>query len=296
MLGISFISLIFALLKFKLHLTYLKNFSHNLLPTYARQLGDGDIKTLSNMKKKLQLIAAVVIVALSSVSAGAQCFNHLGANVQVGTTGITIEAATNITRFINVRAGVDILPGITFNTDADFSLSNPLTGQSEDGSISLKGDLGRVQGHVIFNIYPIPTASFFIAVGGYFGGDKLLKIDGHSDEIKEYIDRFPGAAVGGGVVIGDMVVPTNTNGDVKGGLSVKKFRPYFGLGWGRAVPNRRINFGVELGVQIQGKPTLYTEYGSLENSNIDDDNTIQDIIDKVTIYPVLSFKLGFRAF
>lgn len=35
---------------------------------------------------------------------------------------------------------------------------------------------------MIFNFYPIPVGSFFIAAGAYFSGDKMIKIKGHSDE------------------------------------------------------------------------------------------------------------------
>lgn len=243
---------------------------------------------------KLSFVGLLLLAV--SGQAAAQFFDHLGANVQLGTNGITIEAVSNITRFVNIRAGVDFMPGIKFNSDADFEFYDHFgnTG-TYYGTMDLQGDLGRTQGHVIFNVYPVPVVPFYVAVGAYFGGNKLVKISGHSDEIKEQYDRW-GDQMSGGVIIGDYNVPTNENGDVKGGLKVNGFRPYFGIGWGRALPNKLVNFGIELGLQIQGKPEVYTEYGHLDASDYEDDNTYQKIINKLKVYPVLSFRLGFKAF
>lgn len=215
-------------------------------------------------------------------------FDHVGAGVGVGLTGISIEAATPITNFVQMRAGVSIMPGFKFNTDADFEYTTP-TGYPADGTAEIKGNLKRVQGQVIFNVYPIPKCSFFVAAGAYFGGKDLVKITGHCDELV--------GATDGGIVIGDYKLPVDENGDVKGGIKVNSFRPYLGLGWGRAVPGKLLSFSTELGVQIHGKPKLYTENGDITSiADYDDDNTFQKIMDKVKVYPVLTFKLNFRAF
>lgn len=213
-------------------------------------------------------------------------FNHLGVGVGAGTNGISIEAATPITSFIQMRAGVSIMPGITFKSDADVNYT--VEGLQRQSTVDLKGDLGRMQGQVIFNVYPAPVVPFYIAVGAYFGGNDLIKITGHSDEMQQ--------AGGGDVVIGDYAIPVDRNGNVDGGLKVKSFRPYIGIGWGRAIPGKLLNYSMDLGVQIHGKPELYTKYGTIETSDIDDNNTFNKIIDKVKVYPTLTFRLGFRAF
>lgn len=250
------------------------------------------------MKKLL----AIAVLGLASTGMSAQSldlFNHLGAGVGVGTSGISVELATPITSFVQMRAGVSIMPGITFNADADFEYATiePTAGGSmlpNSGTLSLKGDLGRTQGQVIFNVYPIPKCSFFIAAGAYFGGNDLLKISGHSDELRQLAEA--GKEFEGQVTIGDYTIPANENGDVKGGFKVKSFRPYLGLGWGRAIPGKFINFYTELGVQFQGKPELYSAYGEIDKSFTEDDNTFNKIQDALKVYPTLTFRLNFRAF
>jgi len=63
---------------------------------------------------------AIGLAALTA-NAGPGVFNHLGFGAGIGTSGITIEAATPITNFVNLRAGVSWMPSITFNADADFT-------------------------------------------------------------------------------------------------------------------------------------------------------------------------------
>lgn len=241
--------------------------------------------------RKLFLATMVMMSAMSASAIGPDIFNHLGAGVGVGTNGISVELATPVTRFVTVRAGASFMPGISFHADADYtySLPNPVTGLAEtrNGEVNLKGDLGRVQGQVIFNVYPAPKVPFYVAVGGYFGGDKLLKITGHSADLAN-----PDAQA----VIGDYKIPANANGDISGGLKVKGFRPYVGIGWGRAIPGKLVNFACDLGVQIQGKPELYTDYGEIDRSITEDDNTFNKVRNALKVYPTLTLKLNFRAF
>ena len=244
------------------------------------------------MKLFAKLATALLLVVAGATSLHAQVFNHLGAGVGIGLNGISIDVATPITRFINVHAGVDIMPGITFNADADFTYEATQAGaptQTIDGTMELKGDLGRVQGHLIFNVYPFPKGAFYVAAGAYFGGNKLLKITGHSNELA-------GLSNNGNVIIGDYNVPVDKDGNVDGGLKVKNFRPYLGIGWGRAVPKRFIAFGIDLGVQFEGKPDVYTNHGTITTSITDDDNTFNKVRDALSVYPTLTFKLNFRAF
>lgn len=86
---------------------------------------------------------AIGLAALTA-NAGPGVFNHLGFGAGIGTSGITIEAATPITNFVNLRAGVSWMPAITFNADADFTYT--MMSETQTGTVNLKGDLGRVQG------------------------------------------------------------------------------------------------------------------------------------------------------
>jgi len=221
--------------------------------------------------------------------------NHVGVTLGVGTTGIGIEAATPITPFVQARLGIHIMPGINFNVDTEVSGEYDYNGMTVpfDNDISINGSLKRVQGSLIFNIYPLGNKfPLFIAVGGYFGGRDLVKISGK-------VDNFTPEMRDAMVEIGDYQLPLDNNGEVRGSLRVNSFRPYIGIGTGRPCPVGRLNFMWELGVQIQGKPYLWDDVNKtkVDTKFIEDsDDTFQKVMDKFTVYPVLKFTLSGRIF
>ena len=237
--------------------------------------------------KKL-IFAALLSSGILTASAGPlDVFNHLGVGAGVGTNGVSVELATPITSFVQMRAGVSYMPGITFNSDVDYSYN--VASVAHTGTATLKGDIGRVQGQVLFNVYPAPVVPFYISVGAYFGGNKLMKITGQSPELAALAGE-------GGAVIGGYEIPADPQGNVSGGFKVKGFRPYVGIGWGRAIPGKLVNFALDLGVQFQGKPELYTDYGEIDDAVKEDDNTFNKIADALKVYPTLTFRPNFRAF
>jgi len=239
------------------------------------------------MKKTLLSMTLAFASLTASAGLPAGIFDHVGVDVGVGLSGITIEAATPITNFVQMRAGVSIMPSIKFNTDVDVEYDTNYM-QGLESTAELEGNIGRVQGQVLFNVYPIPKCAFFVAVGAYFGGKDLIKIKGHCDDLIGVPD--------GGVIIGDYKLPVDENGNVNGGIKVNSFRPYLGIGYGRSVPGKLLSFGIDLGLQFHGTPELYTKNGTIDLTEYTDDNTFQKIMDKVKVYPTLNFRLNFRAF
>lgn len=219
-------------------------------------------------------------------------FNHLGVSVHAATTGFGFEVATPITNWVTMRVGGTFMPGFKFSTDVDgeYDYIDSTTGFGDKYPFSMDVDasLKRAQGSLIFNIYPFGSRyNFFIAAGAYFGGSKILKIKGHSDELEAAMQAGDAS-----VMIGDYTLPVDENGNVRGGLKTKSFRPYLGLGFGRAVPNKRVSFMFELGVQFQGKMKVYTDFGDIEELAKDyNDDDWQKWMDKLTVYPVMKFTL-----
>lgn len=126
----------------------------------------------------------------------------------------------------------------------------------------------------------------------------LLSIKGHSGKVEEY-----GPAIKDyGINIGDYNIPFDDNGDIKGGVKVKKVRPYLGLGFGRLIPKGRIGFRFELGAQFQGKPKVYAGDidNVLENKQVTDavdeetKDDIAEVMDWLKVYPVMKFSIRGR--
>lgn len=245
------------------------------------------------MKKFLAMIAACALSftpvfsqSFLSTLNERNIFNHLGVSVHAATTGFGFEVATPITNWVTMRVGGTFMPGFKFSTDVDGEYYTDFA--EGDFTIDADASLKRSQGSLIFNIYPFGSRyNFFIAAGAYFGGSKILKITGHSDELEEAM-----ALGDASVFIGDYQLPVDENGNVRGGLKTKSFRPYLGLGFGRPVPNKRVSFMFELGVQFQGKMKAYTDFGDIEELPADyNDDDWQKWMDKLTVYPVVKFTL-----
>ena len=52
----------------------------------------------------------------------------------------------------------------------------------------------------------------------------------------------------------------------------------------------------EMGVQFHNTPKVYTNNGDLSDLTEEADNDFTDIIDKLTVYPVLKFRLCGKIF
>ena len=234
---------------------------------------------------------------MPGTAAAQDLFNHLAVNAHVATTGVGVELSTPITKFITMRAGVTCMPGFSFNAEVDGQYY--VNGESNNFTVDLDANLKRTQGSVIFNVYPLAKAkvcsSFFLAAGLYFGGDKLVKIKGHSDEIANDLKQLNGANPY--IELGDYKLPVDENGNVKGGLKVQKVRPYLGLGFGRYVPKKRISVTGELGVQFHGHIKPYTSDGEIEAfDEFTENDDWKKVMDKLTVYPMLKIVISGRIF
>ena len=145
----------------------------------------------------------------------------------VGLTIVDVGGRYSYYALSGVESGHTFMPGFSINTDVDVDVNDPMTGVYNDTySMDVKGSLKRTSGQLLVNVYPSPHASsFFVAAGAYFGGSSLVKIEGHSDKLKDLIAQGESA----GIVIGDYTIPVDNNGNVSGGLKVSGFRPYLGL-------------------------------------------------------------------
>lgn len=244
---------------------------------------------------RVGILGVLIMMCVMCHHASAQkelgIFNALSVGVSAGTTGVGIDVATPVTPYFAVRGGVSFMPGFHINTDVDVDVNDPNYG-SIPTTLDMTGSMTRTSGELLVNYYPFLRSSFFVTAGAYFGGSKLVKIDAHSDALKEYVNQGGKA----GIVIGNQTIPVDKDGNIAGGLEVSGFRPYLGLGFGRAVPQKRIGVMFELGVQFHGRPDVYTDAGVLGSTSADGDDSFTKIMDKLTVYPVMKIRLCGRLF
>lgn len=266
--------------------------------------------------RKFLIACGMLMLGITGVSAQVEdnyLLNHFGVGVGVGTTGITIDASTTITPYVGVRAGVNIFPSFKIGTDLDLEFDDAMNQKYEEvmgkplpESFEVEGKPSMTTGHVLFDLYPSKKTSFHLTVGAYFGGSDIIKVynkeDGALQDIYNFNHEqgsfagvFPTGTHPGkiGLALGDYFLEPDANGNAEASIKVNGFRPYLGIGFGRAVPrNNRLGFQFDLGVQFWGSPKVYLQDKELEESDLDgDDGGLVKTLSSITVYPCLSFRL-----
>lgn len=240
-------------------------------------------------------------------------FNHLGAAVGVGTTGISVELAAPLTSYVAVRGGVNIMPAFKYNDD--FRLNYKLGGTAqrvvdEQGKVlpdkvSIQGKPSMTTGHLLFDIFPFRSSSFHLTAGAYFGGENVVNVYNKDDGALSMVSEVNKALIAAGIAdpathdnmigvsLGNYFLTPDRNGNVKADIKVSAFRPYLGFGFGRPVPTKsRFTCNFDMGVQFWGKPKVMVEGNELSESDTDGkDGGVMKVISKIAVWPVISIRL-----
>lgn len=264
------------------------------------------------MKSKILLIA----MAVFAISAGAQnngckngkedcCkndknfFNHLSVGLNLGTTGIGLDVAMPVGNYVQVRAGVDFMPNIKVKTDLDIDAPQ-VAGYDIPDNVEVEGKIGFTNGKLLFDVYPFKRSSFHVTAGAYFGSSKIVKAYNKEDGLLMDITKFNNDVEAGlipgqdkiGVELGDYLLEPDENGNVNASIKTASFKPYLGIGFGRAVPKKRFGCMFDLGVQFWGTPKVYCFDKRLteDDANGGDGGVIKTI-SKIKVYPTLNFRI-----
>ena len=138
--------------------------------------------------RKLFLMCALAIMSLGQVSAQdfeRGIFNHLGANVSVGTEGIGLGIAAPCTDYLEFGFGINFFPNA--KVDGNVSIGAIITdvGYTIPASkVKVEGAMARTTMDFKVNAYPFGSSNaFFMAAGFSFGGKKIFDLSGHSDHL-----------------------------------------------------------------------------------------------------------------
>ena len=188
-------------------------------------------------------------------------FDHLSVGLTLGTTGTGVDVAAPIGNFLQVRAGYNFFSGFTYSEKIDYRAK----GKKERGKTEAKAKNYMSTAHLLLDAYPFPK------------------------------DFDPGE----GIAIGDYIVEFDRDGYGHGAIKVNKFRPYLGIGYGRAVPRKRIGVSGDLGVMIWGKPRVFEKQTGTDQEAFRDDfgsdsDKYYDFIAKFPVWPVLTIRITGR--
>ena len=256
------------------------------------------------MKKSTLILLAAMLAAPLHAQDKVEnfgVFDHLGANLSVGTDGIGIELAAPITNYAAVRAGfnffpkIKIKPTVKYTNDFRDVPDDPNFGE-EKLSTRVQGKLNWMNGKLLVDAYPFGERfSFHITAGAFFGTSEIFQI--------ENLDPIRRKDPDSGIEIGDYIIHEDAQGIAKAKIKVNSVKPYVGIGFGRPIPKRRIGVAMDLGVMLHGKPTVnaysptddvWVKATSSDTGN--EDGGAIDIITRVKVWPVLNIRITGRIF
>ena len=234
-------------------------------------------------------------------------FDHMSIGVAGGTTGLGFELAAPITDFVQMRVGYHFLPkSITYTRGIDYTYTdktdpnNHKPGTKGKTDVEFKLNMGNAD--ILFDVYPTRKTMFHFTVGAFIGRNDLITA--------QNINEIKGVEEGEGLLIGDYVIGpyTREETDPKYGycfakIKTNKFKPYIGIGVGRAVPKKRVSVCGDFGVMFWGKPGVYAEnkYNGDVKVTKDDIGDYNDggafkIMSKIIVYPMLTLRINGRIF
>ena len=257
--------------------------------------------------KKLLIVCGLALLGMQNASAQKVedygIFEHVGANLSVGTEGISIGVATPITNYLEVGMGVNFMVAIKPSGDVSFKGGSVDVPQPGGGTkhyqldkLNIKGNFARTTWDFKVSAYPFGTKNdFFVAAGFSFGGKKIATLEGHSDEVARIYQENPTWQGTIDAVIDQYSIRIDRNGNADGDLRVNAFRPYLGLGYGRLVPRGRVGLRAELGLQFMGHIKVYQNDNQLDvMESIKAEDSLSKWVNKLAVYPVLKFMLTTR--
>jgi|GEM_PF-1330969 Membrane-bound metallopeptidase len=222
-------------------------------------------------------------------------FEHFSLGIRANTLGVGIELATTVSRNFQLRAGynfIDYSRNYTIETD-DPHLAEAF---GYDPDYKTKGRIFLRNGHALLDLYPMRNGVFHFTGGIYFGKSKLSSdgrlVNPETGELAQLTDptgSWPNLNFADYEV---KVTDGYAKADIKMGNYVK---PYFGIGFGKAVPKSKFGVKFELGVLYQGDFIVQQNGKELEKNKNQKDSFINedDYTKWLKWYPMVNLQFVF---
>jgi len=193
---------------------------------------------------------------------------------------------------------------------------SPVSNLNDKVVVDVDGKIDFTAVKTLVELYPSKRSKFHFVFGAYIGNESLISLSGIADDAtraayksavkleKEY------KANGDDKIFGDIDIKNSIKYNidetsyglgedcvVDATVKVLKVRPYFGLGWGRSIPSRRVGFQFEVGAWYHGKPTIESPNElPVYDSSADGIDGIGETMERVLFWPQMTFRITGRLF
>lgn len=226
-------------------------------------------------------------------------FSNLGVSLDASVAGFGFTLSTPIARNFVLRGGYRFSPINVGYTYDDFEPMSFLGINFSLSDLHLDGDLRTGAAHIMVDWIPFKRGrgAFFVTAGLFVGSNNMLDVQGQFDMSTpdmQLIQKL-GLLHQLEFEVGDMLMHANADGSMNAKLGVNVLRPYVGIGWGRAIPHRRVGFRFELGASFHGQPEIISD-NLIEYNEGKSSKEFYGIVKDITVLPQLSLQLTYRIF
>lgn len=196
-------------------------------------------------------------------------YNRFAVAVNISTLGGGLEVARNITPHLNLR-----LRGNMFSLE-DYRVDLELGGEP----VHINASTQFMEMDLVAEYLPFKKSSFKLVGGvGYF-----MKAEANALAVYD-----------GEIEYGDLTMTSDEIGTIDFMVDYSGLSPYLGLGFGRAVPKKRVGFGVELGSFYLAKPKVTIIATKMLSPTSEEAQTLQENISDYRWFPFVNFRLAVR--
>ena len=224
-----------------------------------------------SMRKSLLYLFIILIswTSISQENADSNYANKYAVALNGSTLGGGIEVARNLSPHFNIRLRGNTLSIKNFVQEIEV----------DDANLNVTANTRFLEFDLSLEYLPFKASSFKLVGGASHFSDGNTKAFATYDGTFEY---------------GEIVLGPEDIGDLQLSLDYNGFAPYFGLGFGRAVPKRKIGLAFEAGSFYLPQPQVgITASGMLEPTANEADSLQEDIKD-YRWFPFINLRLSIR--
>lgn len=189
--------------------------------------------------------------------------------INISSIGIGVEYAHNINRHLNGRIRLNLL-----------QISNLERAMDVGGAPTfITANVDVFNTDLLLEYLPFRRKNFKLVVGGSFISSGKGDVNVAYNEAIKY---------------GDLIIEPEDVGDMTIGVDYAGFAPYMGLGWGRAVPRKRVGFGIEVGTYYVGSPKVTLTATNMLADTYKEEGQLQENMNDYKWFPFLNMRLSFR--
>ncbi len=252
------------------------------------------------MKKIILIPVLLWCLAGTALAQENGFFNHMAAGISAGTAGAGLELATTLGPSFQLRAGGSFMPPFSFTRTVSLPEHPGNIGSAKGKSVPVdaKATLHDPGLELLVDYFPAGYELFHFTLGVLYGPRDVVKVTNTTPLPDDYNTA--------GLDIDDYTVRATDN-YINGYVGVNSFRPYVGVGIGRAVrPEKVLSFTADFGAAFWGKPGLYAPgeplIGDWKDVRVTSealegkDQGLIGLAEKIIVYPMLNLHLFVRLF